>query len=75
MAKKIMESEEGSNFSGVYVLLSRVYAVARKWDEVGSVRKLMNVKGVAKEPGCSTIEIDGVAHEFFAGDTSLSQIY
>nr|GEW85337.1 hypothetical protein [Tanacetum cinerariifolium] len=71
MAKKIMESEEGSNFSGVYVLLSRVYAVARKWDEVGSVRKLMNDKGVAKEPGCSTIEIDGMAHEFFAGDISL----
>nr|XP_043611392.1 pentatricopeptide repeat-containing protein At1g59720, chloroplastic/mitochondrial isoform X2 [Erigeron canadensis] len=67
MAKKIMESEEGSNFSGVYVLLSRVYAVARKWNEVGSVRKLMMDKGVTKEPGCSTIEIDGVAHEFFAG--------
>lgn len=75
MAKKIMESEEGSGFSGAYVLLARVYAVARKWDEVGSVRKLMAEKGVAKEPGCSTIEIDGVAHEFFAGDTSsLSQI-
>ncbi|XP_071691036.1 pentatricopeptide repeat-containing protein At1g59720, chloroplastic/mitochondrial [Rutidosis leptorrhynchoides] len=75
MANKIMESEEGGNFSGVYVLLSRVYAVARKWDEVSSVRKFMTDKGVAKEPGCSTIEIDGVTHEFFAGDTSLSQIY
>lgn len=70
VAKKIMESEEGS---GVYVLLSRVYAVARKWDEVGLVRKLMTDKGVAKEPGCSTIEIDGVAHEFFAG-VSFSDI-
>ncbi|XP_024991724.1 pentatricopeptide repeat-containing protein At1g59720, chloroplastic/mitochondrial [Cynara cardunculus var. scolymus] len=74
MAKKIMESKEGSEFSGVYMLLSRAYAVARKWDEVGSLRRLMTVKGVAKEPGCSAIEIDGVAHEFFAGDTSLSQI-
>ncbi|KAM0014748.1 putative tetratricopeptide-like helical domain superfamily [Helianthus debilis subsp. tardiflorus] len=74
MAKKIMESEEGSNLSGVYMLLSRVYAVARKWDEVGAVRKLMDDKGVAKEPGCSTIEIDGVAHEFFAGDMSFAQI-
>ncbi|KAK1415684.1 hypothetical protein QVD17_31469 [Tagetes erecta] len=74
MAKKIMETEEGSKLSGGYVLLSRVYAAARKWDEVGAVRKLMDDKGVAKEPGCSTIEIDGVAHEFFAGDTSLSRI-
>ncbi|KAI3817593.1 hypothetical protein L1987_11388 [Smallanthus sonchifolius] len=71
MAKKIIDSEEGS---GVYMLLSRVYAVASKWDEVDAVRKLMVVKGVAKEPGCSTIEIDGVAHEFFAGDMSLSQM-
>ncbi|XP_076891510.1 pentatricopeptide repeat-containing protein At1g59720, chloroplastic/mitochondrial-like [Bidens hawaiensis] len=71
MARKIMDSEEGS---GAYMLLSRVYAVARKWDEVGAVRKLMVDKGVAKEPGCSTIEIDGVTHEFFAGDVSLSQI-
>ncbi|KAI3516374.1 hypothetical protein L1887_15289 [Cichorium endivia] len=75
MARKIMECEEGGGFSGVYVLLSRVYAVACKWDEVGSVWKLMADKGVAKEPGCSTIEIDGVAHEFFAGDTSLFPSY
>ncbi|KAK9063416.1 hypothetical protein SSX86_017286 [Deinandra increscens subsp. villosa] len=73
MAKRVMESEEGS---GAYVLLSRVYAVARKWDEVGAVRKVMVDKGVAKEPGCSSIEIDGVTHEFFAGENemSLSQI-
>ncbi|KAD2804764.1 hypothetical protein R6Q59_029822 [Mikania micrantha] len=70
MAKKTMESEEGS---GGYMLLSRVYAAARKWDEVGAVRKLMEDKGVAKEPGCSTIEIDGVAHEFFAGNKMWTQ--
>ncbi|KAL4567532.1 hypothetical protein LXL04_023119 [Taraxacum kok-saghyz] len=66
MARKVMESEEGGELSGVYVLLSRVYAVSRKWGEVASVWKMMADKGVAKEPGCSTIEIDGVSHEFFA---------
>ncbi|XP_023735536.1 pentatricopeptide repeat-containing protein At1g59720, chloroplastic/mitochondrial [Lactuca sativa] len=71
MGRKIMECEEGSKFSGVYVLLSRVYAVACKWDEVDYVWKMMADKGVIKEPGCSTIEIDGVSHEFFSGDTSL----
>ncbi|XP_076900532.1 pentatricopeptide repeat-containing protein At1g59720, chloroplastic/mitochondrial, partial [Bidens hawaiensis] len=71
MAKSIMESEEGS---GAYMLFLRVYAVARKWDEVGAVRKLMVDKGVAKEPGCNTIEIDGVTHDWGCGDVSLSQI-
>ncbi|XP_051122014.1 pentatricopeptide repeat-containing protein At1g59720, chloroplastic/mitochondrial [Andrographis paniculata] len=69
IARKII-SEEGANNSGVYVLLSRVYASADKWDDVGLVRRLMTEKGVAKEPGCSSVEINGVVHEFFAGDTT-----
>lgn len=69
MARQILETEKGI-CSGVYVLLSRVYASASRWNDVGLIRKLMTDKGIAKEPGCSSIEIDGVAHEFFAGDTS-----
>ncbi|XP_049403763.1 pentatricopeptide repeat-containing protein At1g59720, chloroplastic/mitochondrial [Solanum stenotomum] len=69
VARKIMESE-GSDTSGVYVLLSRVYATANRWDEAGMIRKLMTDKGIRKDPGCSLIEINGVFHEFFAGDTS-----
>nr|GMD84675.1 pentatricopeptide repeat-containing protein At1g59720, chloroplastic/mitochondrial [Ipomoea batatas]GMD95658.1 pentatricopeptide repeat-containing protein At1g59720, chloroplastic/mitochondrial [Ipomoea batatas]GME01225.1 pentatricopeptide repeat-containing protein At1g59720, chloroplastic/mitochondrial [Ipomoea batatas]GME17609.1 pentatricopeptide repeat-containing protein At1g59720, chloroplastic/mitochondrial [Ipomoea batatas] len=69
VAKKVMESNDSVS-SGVYVLLSRVYAAAKKWNEVGLIRQLMTDKGVSKEPGCSQIEIDGVSHEFFAGDTS-----
>lgn len=69
VAKHIIELE-GDFGSAAYVLLSRVYAVANRWKEVGLVRKLMTDKGVTKEPGCSSVEIDGVAHEFFAGDTA-----
>ncbi|CBI32034.3 unnamed protein product, partial [Vitis vinifera] len=72
MARRVLEAE-GGVCSGVYVLLSRVYASASRWNDVGMVRKLMTDKGVVKEPGCSSIEIDGVAHEFFAGDTSHPQ--
>ncbi|XP_059446009.1 pentatricopeptide repeat-containing protein At1g59720, chloroplastic/mitochondrial-like [Corylus avellana] len=72
MASQILESE-GDDSSGVYVLLSRVYASARRWDDVGLIRKLMTDKGVTKEPGCSSIEIDGTSHEFLAGDTSHPQ--
>ncbi|GMY26094.1 pentatricopeptide repeat-containing protein At1g59720, chloroplastic/mitochondrial isoform X1 [Fagus crenata] len=72
MASQILESE-GGDCSGVYVLLSRVYASASRWDDVGLVRKLMIDKGVTKEPGCSSIEMNGTSHEFFAGDTSHPQ--
>ncbi|KDP21246.1 hypothetical protein JCGZ_21717 [Jatropha curcas] len=69
MARQVLESK-GGDCSGVYVLLSRVYASASRWNDVGLVRKLMTDRGVTKEPGCSLIEIEGVTHEFFAGDTS-----
>ncbi|KAG5027065.1 hypothetical protein JHK82_022936 [Glycine max] len=70
MAKQVFESEGSVCSSGVYVLLSKVYASACRWNDVGLLRKLMSEKGVTKEPGCSIIEIDGVVHEFFAGDTT-----
>lgn len=66
-------SNGGRNSSGAYVLLSRVYASANRWNDVGIVRKLMTEHGIRKEPGCSSIEINGVSHEFFAGDTSHPQ--
>lgn len=72
MARHVIESG-GSKSSGAYVLLSRVYASANRWNEVGLIRKLMAEKGVNKEPGCSIVEIDGITHEFFAGDTSHPQ--
>ncbi|CAO2829144.1 unnamed protein product [Amaranthus hypochondriacus] len=72
VADKVLESE-GVPSSGVYVLLSRVYASAERWNEVGLVRKMMTDRGVRKEPGCSFLEINGVNHEFFAGDTSHPQ--
>ncbi|KAL2546192.1 Pentatricopeptide repeat-containing protein [Forsythia ovata] len=34
---------------------------------------MMTDKGVTKDPSCSTIEINGVVHELFAGDTSHPQ--
>ncbi|XP_050236930.1 pentatricopeptide repeat-containing protein At1g59720, chloroplastic/mitochondrial [Mercurialis annua] len=72
MAWQVLESNGGDS-SGVYVLLSRVYASASRWNDVGLLRKLMTDRGITKEPGCSLIEIDGVAHEFFAGDTCHPQ--
>ncbi|KAH7570173.1 hypothetical protein ACOSQ2_018469 [Xanthoceras sorbifolium] len=72
VAKQILQSE-GGICSGVYVLLSRVYASASRWNDARLIRKLMTDEGITKEPGCSLIEIDGIAHEFSAGDTSHPQ--
>lgn len=69
VAQRILETE-GGVCSGVYVLLSRVYASANRWNDVGVVRRLMSEKGIVKEPGFSVIDVDGETHEFVAGDTS-----
>lgn len=52
-----------------YILLSNIYAMANKWDEVNKLRKSMLEKGIKKPPGCSSIEVDGLVHEFIVGDT------
>ncbi|PSS28931.1 Pentatricopeptide repeat-containing protein [Actinidia chinensis var. chinensis] len=52
-----------------YTLLSNLYAMANKWDQVPKLRKSMLEKGIKKPPGCSSIEVDGLVHEFIVGDT------
>ncbi|KAJ7982688.1 putative Pentatricopeptide repeat-containing protein [Quillaja saponaria] len=57
-----------------HVLLSNMYATARRWDRVSFVRKNMKKKGVKKEPGLSWIENQGTVHYFSVGDTSHPEI-
>ncbi|XP_042477792.1 pentatricopeptide repeat-containing protein At4g21065-like [Macadamia integrifolia] len=59
-----------SNDCGSYVLLGNVYALAGKWREKAKVRKLMNKQRLSKPPGTSRVEVNGVIHEFVAGDSS-----
>ncbi|XP_052205402.1 pentatricopeptide repeat-containing protein At1g08070, chloroplastic-like isoform X2 [Diospyros lotus] len=56
--------------SGRYILLSNIYAAARRWEDARKVRNLMKVKGVSKVPGVSVIELKGIIHRFVAGDLS-----
>jgi hypothetical protein len=53
---------------GAYVLLSNIYAKIGKWDRVLGLRKVMRDSGLKKEPSCSSIEVNGIVHEFLAGD-------
>ncbi|KAJ0987784.1 hypothetical protein J5N97_006140 [Dioscorea zingiberensis] len=69
--ERLLELEPGND--GAYVLLSNLYAKTGKWDGVARLRKLMQDAGLKKEPGCSSVEVNGVVHEFLVGDTSHSQ--
>ncbi|XP_030529466.1 pentatricopeptide repeat-containing protein At2g22410, mitochondrial-like [Rhodamnia argentea] len=54
--------------SGLCVLLSNLYAEARRWDDARKVRKIMNESGIAKCRAVSFIEIDGNVYEFMVDD-------
>ncbi|KAG8366422.1 hypothetical protein BUALT_Bualt17G0078000 [Buddleja alternifolia] len=75
VAEKLVALER---HSGAYVLLSNAYAAVGRHDEARKTRKVMKSRGVEKTPGCSSVEIDGVVHEFIAGETShlrMDEIY
>ncbi|KAJ4952830.1 hypothetical protein NE237_029662 [Protea cynaroides] len=51
-----------------HVMMSNLYVEVGEWKEYERVRRLMKVKGLKKEAGCSWIEIDKVMHYFYGGD-------
>lgn len=55
---------------GAIVLLSNIYAKTGQWDKVSELRKLMRDSKLKKEPGCSSVEVNGNIHEFLVGDNS-----
>lgn len=67
-AKRLLELDP--DHDGAHVFLSNIYAKARRWEDVGQVRKLMKHKGISKERGCSRIELNNEIHEFLVADRS-----
>ncbi|KAI4326180.1 hypothetical protein MLD38_031518 [Melastoma candidum] len=66
-AKHILEIEPHDE--AAHVLLSNIYANARRWDKVAFVRKNMMKLGVKKEPGLSWVEYQGATHCFTVGNS------
>lgn len=60
--------------TGNFVLLSNMYAEARRWQAVDSLRAAVKDKSMSKNPGCSWIELHGRVHSFLSGDTSHPQV-
>ncbi|KAG2644059.1 hypothetical protein PVAP13_2KG401905 [Panicum virgatum] len=67
-AQHIFELEHSN--AGHYVQLANLYASAGMWSHVAGVRLTMRERGVSKETGCSSIDINGEMHSFHAGDHS-----
>ncbi|CAN4075591.1 unnamed protein product [Withania somnifera] len=70
-AERIVKLER---HSGAYVLLSNIYAASGKHDNARRIRKKMQSQYIDKVPGCSSLEINGVVHEFIAGEKTHSQL-
>lgn len=71
-AERLFRLEE--HHTGAYVLLSNLYAAAGKQDDARGIRKTMEHRGIDKAPGCSSVEINGVVHEFIAGEETHPQM-
>lgn len=56
--------------AGTYILISNFYSSWGKWDEALHFRGKLKERGVEKEPGSSSIEVNGEIHEFILGDSS-----
>ncbi|KAJ7516340.1 hypothetical protein O6H91_22G054600 [Diphasiastrum complanatum] len=57
-----------------YVLLSNIYAAAGRWEDYSELRKVMSNKGVKKEAGQCSIEVNNRVHSFISRDRSHPQI-
>ncbi|PIA39830.1 hypothetical protein AQUCO_02600354v1 [Aquilegia coerulea] len=67
-AERVLQMEPQDE--SAHVLLSNIYASAKCWQNVASVRKSMKRKRVKKEPGLSWIETHNKVRYFSVGDTS-----
>ncbi|KAK4482298.1 hypothetical protein RD792_009451 [Penstemon davidsonii] len=67
-ARKLLEVDPEN--PGNYVLVSNIYAAAKRWDDVEEVRMRMKVKGLKKDPACSWIEMRNKVHTFISRDRS-----
>ncbi|XP_071930602.1 pentatricopeptide repeat-containing protein At4g18840-like [Coffea arabica] len=66
IAGKLLELNPQDNAG--YVQLSNIHASKGRWSDVVDIRRKMREKLVSKKPGGSVIEVNGVVHEFLAGE-------
>ncbi|KAM7276123.1 hypothetical protein ACFE04_017989 [Oxalis oulophora] len=65
-AKKLFELEPMDAVP--HVMLSNMYSAAGRWEDAAKIRRIMKLKGISKEPGCSWIEVSGTVNTFRSDD-------
>ncbi|XP_071703446.1 pentatricopeptide repeat-containing protein At5g66520-like [Rutidosis leptorrhynchoides] len=74
IAQKLAKLSLDDDKAAAYlVLMSNVYAGAKRWKDVANVREKMVRLALKKAPGRSWIQIGGSVHEFLAGDRNHKQ--
>ncbi|KAF5739946.1 putative pentatricopeptide repeat-containing protein [Tripterygium wilfordii] len=71
VAEMLFELEPDN--SGNYVLLCNMYSRHGKLREADEIRRLMGIKGVRKDPGCSWIDVKNETFVFSVHDRSHSK--
>ncbi|GAB4857898.1 hypothetical protein Ancab_015803 [Ancistrocladus abbreviatus] len=67
-ARNLMQ--QGSDNAADYVMLSNMYAEARRWNDVTMVRMMMASKGLTQVGGFSLVEVKRKLHKFVTLDKS-----
>ncbi|CAN6694930.1 unnamed protein product [Malus baccata var. baccata] len=70
-ATKLLELDPRDG--GIYILLGKIYRESHMWEKAEKIQNLMKERGVEKSPGCSSIEVNGIVHEFIVRDKSHPQ--
>ncbi|KAK6120446.1 hypothetical protein DH2020_045810 [Rehmannia glutinosa] len=65
--------EKDPDDPSTYVVLEKMYATTKKWDEARKIRFKMKELGLKKMPGCSWIEVDKRIQSFLADDKTFAQ--
>ncbi|KAF8410395.1 hypothetical protein HHK36_002924 [Tetracentron sinense] len=76
IAKRLIELEPQN--ASTYALLSNVYAVAGRWEDVAVVKEMLKESGVKKNPGSSLVDLNDIVHKFKVGDKSqqgMEEVY
>ncbi|KAI4383386.1 hypothetical protein MLD38_009228 [Melastoma candidum] len=60
--------------TSAYVLMSNVHSASQQYENALQQRSLMRGHTTGKEPGCSSIEVEGEVHEFIAGGRSHPRV-
>lgn len=70
VAPKLVAELDPDQAAGYLMLLANAYATAKRWQDVATVKQKMVEMGVKKPAGRSWVQINGVVHDFVAGDTT-----